>query len=99
MESAESLPLVVRSWLEEQSRRLGQALIVARIETEPDCRIFYYTTEAAARGSLESRHLLAGNAPLIFDQHGRLWMTGTAHQIETYLTDFRGDRRIVRRLT
>lgn len=99
MESTQSLPLVVWSWLEEHSKRLGQALIVTRIDMEPDCRVFYYTTAAAARGSLESRHLLAGNTPLILDQQGRLWITGTDHQIETYLADFRGDRRVIRRLT
>lgn len=99
MESFDSLPLLVGSWLEKQSRRLGQALIVTRIDIEPDCRVFYWTTEAAARGSRESKHLLAGNAPLILDQEGQLWMTGTAHQIEIYLADFRGARRFVRTLT
>jgi hypothetical protein len=92
----ENVPLAIRSWLEKQAQRLGQKLVVVRIEVEPDCRVFYWTTEAAAGGSRESKHLLAGNGPLILDDEGNLWMTGTAHSVETFLADFRSDRRMVR---
>jgi hypothetical protein len=98
MASVENVPLVVRSWLETQARRLGQELVVTRIDDEADCRVFYWYSDAAARGSRDSRHLLAGNGPLILDQGGQLWMTGSAHTMETYLADFRSDRRLVRTL-
>jgi hypothetical protein len=99
MESPESLPLTIRSWLEKQAQRLGQELVAARIDVEPDCRIFYWTTQAAERGGRESKHLLAGNGPIILDEEGQLWMTGTTYPVETFLADFRGDRRMVRPLT
>jgi len=98
MESFESLPSVVRSYLETEARRLGQELVVTRIDVELECRAFYWTGEAMAHGSQESRHLLAGNGPLILDQDGQLWMTGSAYQIDTYLADFRGERRLVQAL-
>ena len=99
MESSESLPLVVRSWLRKEAQELGQELVVAQIDVEPDCKVFYWASKAAAEGSQEARHLLAGNTPLILDQKGQLWMTGTAHSIDYYLADFRNARKIVRRLT
>lgn len=49
---------------------------------------FYNTREYAVNGDFG--HALAGNAPLIADKaDGKLYVTGTAHDIDYYLEEYR----------
>jgi hypothetical protein len=53
---------------------------------------FYNTREYVVDGDFA--HALGGNAPLIADKSdGKLYVTGTAHDIDYYLEEYRRGRR------
>ena len=55
--------------------------------------VFFYDSREHIESG-DDREMLAGNAPYIVDKtDGRLYVTGTAHQLEHYLDEFqRGNR-------
>lgn len=92
------VPNSIALWLTKQEGRLGLKLVITDVDRYPDCQVYSWTSAAAAAGSSESQHLIAGGGPLIVDSSGNLWETGSAYPIETWLADFRGPRRLVRPL-
>lgn len=73
-------------------------LVITAVDRYPDCQVYSWNSAAAAAGSTESKHLLAGGGPLIVDSSGNIWETGSAYPLATWLADFRGPRRLVRPL-
>ena len=98
MGDVREVPEGIRAWLWREGQRLKLELVVTKVEVFPDCRVYYWNSAAAAEGSTKPEHLLAGGGPFIEDQEGLVWRTGSAYPIETWLSDFRGDRRLVRPL-
>jgi hypothetical protein len=96
MSESENVPSQVADWLASQAVQIGRELAVTMVDAHVDCTVYGWATAEAASGSLNSKDLLAGNAPLILDRDGQLWTTGTAHPIETYVADLRGSRRLVK---
>ena len=96
MGAGENLPSQVVEWLALQASRLGRELAVTLVNEQLDCTVYCWTTAEAAHGRMDSNDLLAGNVPLILDRDGQLWLTGTAHPVDSYVADFRGPRRLMR---
>ena len=85
----ESLELV-HEYLRSKELEVGTELVVQEEKTiEKAFGWVYFYNSKEFVDSKDTRHLLAGNAPLIVDRFsGKLQETGTAHPIDFYIEEY-----------
>ena len=95
LDSHEVAEIDFDSPLPRHDQQHTQRLVVVRVD-EHDIGWVYFYDGATHAETGSASDAVAGNAPLIFARaDGKLYITGTAHPVEYYLSEFRSGKRTI----